>query len=150
MVATSSAPSSLPTRPPMGLVRWAWALFGGLLFQAFLGMGLNLYVVVPSSPTFTKIFVSSPLLATHIVLGFLLLAVALVSLLRVRGRGLVGIPWRAALVVVFLLLAIQEGFSYTFTLNDAFSYGMVVGFLGAVAFQAGVLYQLGRLAPAGA
>jgi len=147
---TASVPNggSRPPAPSRALTRWAWGILGGLLLESFLGMGLNLYVTLPGSPTFTQVFVSVPLLTAHIVLGFVLLAASVVFLLRARGSGVVGVPWRAALVVVFVLLALQEGFSFTFTQNAAFSYGMVVGFLGAVAFQATILYQLGRAAPA--
>jgi len=147
MAANAPAGAPRTPAPPQRLVRWAWGTLVGLLLESGLGVGLNVYSLSPSSPTFAKVFVSIPLLTAHIVLGFLLLVASGVFLLQARKSGVAGVPWRAALVVLFVLLAIQEGFSYTFTQNNAFSAGMVVGFLGAAVFQGMVVYQLRRAGP---
>ena len=135
-----------PARPRGPWNHVSWAIFGALLVEFVLGMGLNLYVTLPQSPTYTQIFVSVPLLSAHIALGFLLLAASAYFVLLARRSGVEGLLWRAILVLVFVLVALQEGFSFTFTGNAAFSAGMALGFLGAVVVQGSVLLVLrGRM-----
>ncbi len=131
----------------VALVRWSWSLLGALLLQNILGTGLNLYVALPSTVTFTYLFVTTPLLTAHIVLGFLLVVMAALLLVRVRSVPIPGLTWRAALVLVFVLVALQEGFAFVFTGNNVFSYGMEVGFVLAVAFQASVLFRAAHAGP---
>ncbi|MGI0129247.1 MAG: hypothetical protein ACREEC_03710 [Thermoplasmata archaeon] len=130
------------------LLGWAWGIFGVLLLENVLGMGLNLYVTLPSTVTFTRLFVYTPLLTAHIAIAFVLFGSAVYLLLLARRSRIVGLPWRSAALVLSLVLAIQEGFTFTFTQNNAFSYGMEIGFLGAVAFQASILFLLGKSLPA--
>jgi len=87
-------------------------------------------------------------LTAHIVLGFLLFGVvayATVLAFRLRVPGVAG--WEG-LATLFVLVALQEGFAYTFTQNNAYSLGMVVGFLGALLVQVVVIYRLARRARA--
>jgi len=138
-------PASGPAQPAPPHGPWnhvSWAIFGVLLVEFALGMGLNLYVTLPQSPTYTQIFVSVPLLSAHIALGFLLLAASAYFVLLARQSGVEGLLWRAILVLVFVLVALQEGFSFTFTGNAAFSAGMALGFLGAVVVQGSIVFLL--------
>ena len=128
------------------LLRVGWALLALLVVQNLLGLALNLYVALPSSPSFLVVFTSVPLLTAHIALAFLLVAVAAYAVVGARRAGLRDIAWLELLELVFLIVAVQEGFAFTFTQNNLFSFGMEVGFLGAVVTQAVVLYRL-ALAP---
>lgn len=140
-----------PVRPPgaegaarRNLVRGGWVFFGMLLVQNVLGMGLNLYVALPSSFEYTQLFTTAPLLTAHIVLAFLLLIGAAFSVLRARTAGVPGVFGLSVLVLVFVLVAVQEGFGFVFTGNLAFSYGMDVAFVLAVGFQSAILYRTGQ------
>lgn len=145
--ATAAAVAETPGPRHGALIRWSWILLGTLLLQNVLGMGLNLYVALPSPVTFTYLFVTTPLLTAHIVLGFLLVIMAALLLVRVRTVPIVGRTRSAALVLVFVVVALQEGFAFVFTGDNAFSYGMEVGFVLAVAFQASVLFRVARARP---
>ena len=151
MASTIHNPGPTPVVPAdAALVRWAWSLLGFLLVQNILGMGLSLYVTLPSSVTFTRIFVTTPLLTAHVVLGFLLVVMAALFLVRVRSTAIRGLGWRAALVLLFVLVALQEGFAFVFTGNNVFSYGMDIGFVLAVSFQVSVLLRAAQAAADGA
>ena len=114
-----------------------------LLIQNILGMGLNLYVVLPSSFPYTKLFVTTPLLTAHILLAFLLLIGAAFSVVRARRAAVPGTLGPAVLVLVFILVAIQEGFGFVFTGDALFSYGMDIAFVLAVGLQSSLLYRAG-------
>ena len=118
------------------------------MVQCVLGVALALYVSLPSSQTFLTGFTSVPLLTAHIVLGFLLVAVAAYATVLAWRRRVPGITWLEVLTLLFLLFALQEGFAYTFNQDNAYDLGMVVGFLGALVVQAVATYRLTR-APRG-
>ena len=102
------------------------------------------YVTLPSSPSYLTVFASIPLLTAHIVIAFLLLAVAAyatVLAFRLHVRTVGGLE---ALATVFLLGAIEQGFAYTFTQNNNYSLGMVGGFVGALVVEIVVLLWLSR------
>jgi len=112
--------------------------------ECVIGIALALYVSLPSSPSFLTVFTSVPLLTAHIALAFLLTIVALYATLlalRLRVPGVAG--WEA-LTTLFLLVAVQEGFAFTFDQNNLYVLGMVVGFLGALVVQGVVIYRLSR------
>jgi len=141
--------------PPAGsrtteraLVRTTWGILGALLLENLLGMGLNLYVSLPSSTSFTKVFVTTPLLTAHIALAFLLVAATAAFVLLARRSRIEGLTLRGALAFLSVVVALQEGFAYAFTLNNAYSYGMDVAFVFAVVFEVGILYRLGQARPA--
>jgi hypothetical protein len=130
------------------LQRQSLGLLLALVVQAVLGVGLTMYVAVPPSISVTKVFVSIPLLTAHIVLGFALLAGTAYLLWACYRRGPAGVTWPAALAFLATLVAIQEGFAYTFTLNNDYSVGMVVAFLVALVAVGWVAYRLrGAAAP---
>jgi hypothetical protein len=144
---TDPAARALRDRPVDRLATLGWIGLALLVVQNMLGTALNLYVLLPAFSTIGQVFVSVPLLTAHISLAFVLVGLAGYFLIVARGSGARGIVLPAALVLVFLAAAVQEGFAFTFTGNNIFSYGMEVGFLGAVLFQAVVLFRLGRPRP---
>jgi hypothetical protein len=126
------------------LLHLGWVLVGLLVVEGVIGIALAMYVTLPSSPSFMAVFTSIPLLTAHIAIAFLVTAVAAYATLlayRLRVPGVVG--WEA-LATLFLLLALQEGFAFTFTQNNAYVLGMVVGFLGALFVEVVVIYRLTR------
>lgn len=130
------------------LRRQSVGLLFGLIVQAILGAGLNLYVTVPASISVTRVFVSIPLLSAHIVLGFALLAGTAYLLYVGWRRGPAGVTWRAAVAFLAVAIAIQEGFAYTFTLNNDYSIGMLVAFFVALFAVASIAYRLRIPTPA--
>jgi predicted lysophospholipase L1 biosynthesis ABC-type transport system permease subunit len=134
--------SPIPELPRLG--RFALGNLLGLLLEGFLGVGLAAYVSLASPPTFVQLFASTPLLTAHIVLGFLLVVAAALFLRAGWASGVPGLPWRAAVVLLLVLVALLAGFAYTFTLNDAFASGMAVAFLLAFVVQLWSLIVLRR------
>lgn len=124
------------------IVRWTGVLLGLQILQNLIGMALNLYVTVPTSPTFAEVFLSIPVLSFHILNGFLVVALAAVLLVLVRRVAVAGVTGWAVVLLVGVVVALQEGFAFVFTQDNAYSYGMEVGFLVAVAASAGVLYRV--------
>ncbi len=141
-VSQGPAPVERLTRQSVGLLL-------ALVVQAILGFGLSLYVSVPASISVTRVFVSIPLLTAHIVLGFLLLIGTAFLIWSCHRSGVPGLTVRAVLAFLAVLVAIQEGFAYTFTLNNDYSLGMLLAFLVALAFVALIVVRLrGSRAPA--
>lgn len=130
------------------MVRWAWAAFGLLVLESALGIFVNLFAVLPASESFLKLFTSPPLLGLHVVNGFLLVAVT--AYLFVLGRrSRVYLLWRWALSgLLFMIFALQEGFAFSFTQDNRFSFGMEMGFLGAVVSVVAILFFASRELPA--
>jgi len=126
----------------------------GLLIQLALenlvGIGLNLYVVLPSSSPFGSLVSTIPSFAVHVVLGFLILATSVFLLVRTWSWQGTPIRWWAVLVLISVIVAIQEGFAFTYTGNSAFSFGMEAGFIGAVLATVAVLYEVVRRFPSAA
>jgi len=147
-MSTSSSTAAGPSDPRRAsLVRFAVGNLLGLLVEASLGIGLTLYVTLPSQPSYTQVFVSIPLLTAHIVLGFLLVIAAAGLLVLGRRASISGLSWRTGLVFLFVVVALQEGFSYTFTGNNAFSMGMAASFVLALVLEVMVVAHLRRSAP---
>ncbi len=142
MTTETARPSPSSDQLARRLVRWTWGILGALLVQNVLGMGLDLYVSLPSSLPFTKLFVTAPLLTAHVVLAFLLVVATAAFAVSARRSRIDGLTWRAVLAFLAVLVALQEGFAYTFTLNPGYSFGMDLAFLFAVAFEVGILFLL--------
>jgi len=119
-------------------------LFGLLVVECVIGIALAMYVSLPSSPSFLTVFTSVPLLTAHIALAFLLTVVALYATLLAMRLRVTGIAGWEALTTVFLLLAVEQGFAFTFNQNNMFVLGMVVGFLGALVVQGVVVFRLSQ------
>lgn len=139
---TADAPS--PRTSSRQSIGEAWGILVLLVVEAIIGVGVSLYVSLPSSPTYAQVFVSYPLLTAHIVVALLLLGATAHQVVRARRSGVVGLLWKTVLTFLFVLLAIQEGLSFSFTQNNMFVGGMVVGFLGALLVQIWVLVALRR------
>ncbi len=122
----------------------AWGLLVLLLVENVLGIFANLYVTLPSTGAILAIFTSIPVLAVHVLNGFLMLLFAAYYLVVCHRSGLRRLRNVAALLVVFLAFAIQEGFAYAATQNNAYSFGMDIAFLLSVAAVARILYLVGR------
>ncbi|MCI4344044.1 MAG: hypothetical protein L3J87_00255, partial [Thermoplasmata archaeon] len=101
---------------------------------------------VPSS--FEGVFVLNALLTVHIAGAFLLV---------VGGVLLARYGWRTRLprlravslgALVSVIVALQEGFAFTFTQDSIFSFGMEMGFLGAMILCGALLFLTGVEVPA--
>jgi hypothetical protein len=146
MADVATPPLASPELRQGRLLRFAVGNLIALLLEAVIGVGLNIYVTVPSSPSFMQVFVSIPLLTAHIALGFLLVAAAGALFALGRRAGVPGLGWRTGLVLLFVVIALVEGFSYVFTNNNAYSAGMAVAFLLALVFEVLVILHLRRAA----
>lgn len=124
------------------MVQLGFWLLGLLLIQNVIGMALNLYLTLPTGPTFAEVFLSIPVLTLHILVAFLVVGLAAVALVFLRRLKLPRLLGWASLTLVGVVVALQEGFAYTFTQETAYSYGMEIGFLTAVGAQVLVLYHL--------
>jgi hypothetical protein len=124
------------------LRRMSWALLASLVLENLLGIFANLYITLPTGNAILAIFTSIPVLAVHVVLGFLMLALAATMVVVANRAGFRRVRNTAALEVVLLALAIQEGFAFAATHDNAFSFGMEVAFVLAVAAVAGLLSLL--------
>ncbi|HKV90332.1 MAG TPA: hypothetical protein VJQ43_03940 [Thermoplasmata archaeon] len=125
----------------------AGSLLGALILENLLGIFANLYLQLPSGNAIGAIFTSYPVLAVHVVLGLLMLALGLGIVLVAHRTGFRQVRNLAVAEVVFLALAIQEGFAFAATGDNAFSFGMEVGFVLSFAAVAGMLYRLGSAGP---
>lgn len=122
------------------LRQFAWVGLLLLVLQSLTGTYLNLYITLGRPANFGSVFVLTPVLTVHIGGAFLLVIGGAVLLLygwRTRVLRL-----RAVSLGAFLsaIVALQEGFAFVATLDSAFSYGMEVGFLGAMVLCGTLLY----------
>jgi hypothetical protein len=126
------------------LRRMAWTLLVLLVLENVLGIFANLYVTLPSGNATLAIFTSIPVLALHVLNAFLMLGLAAYFLLLCHRTGLRRLRNVAALEILFLVFAIQEGFAFAATQNNVYSFGMDVAFLLSVTAVARILYLVGR------
>jgi hypothetical protein len=132
-----------------GLRQFAWIGLLLLLIQNVTGIVLNLYVMLPIPGSFGAVFVLAPVLTVHIVNALLLVAGG--ALLALYGWRTRVARLRAASLgaLASVVVGVQEGFVFTFTQNNAFSFGMEMGFLGAVFLCGTLLFLTGPLLPQG-
>jgi heme A synthase len=126
------------------LRRMAWALLVLLILESLLGIFANLFITLPCGDAIVPIFTSIPVLALHVFDGFAMLLLAAYFLLLAHRAGLRRLRNVAALEVLFVAFAIQEGFAFAATQNNDYSFGMEVGFLLAILGVARLLYLLGH------
>lgn len=122
--------SPRPRTPDRELSRLGWPILGLLAVQFLLGMGLNLYVVLPSGSV-GAILASSPVLILHVLVALFLIGISARALLlawRLRARrALAG----GILALLSALVATGAGVSFTFGTGGAgASYAMSIGFVG--------------------
>ena len=125
------------------LRRQAWGLLALLVLENLLGIFANLYITLPAGNAIEAIFTSFPVLTVHVVNGFLMLALAATMVVSTHRAGYRRLRNVAIFEVVFLAVAIQEGFAYSATQNNLFSFGMEAAFVFAVVGVATLLYRLG-------
>jgi hypothetical protein len=114
-----------------------------LVLQYGLGIGVNLYVTVPTGGSAGqaagRAFSSGPLLAVHAALGLLLIVTAVSLVIRAviaRHRAIVVL---AVLGLLAILAAAGNGFSFVQDGSDAASLGMAIATGVALLCYIGVL-----------
>ena len=125
-----------------GLRQANLALLILLAVQFALGIGVNLYVTLPSAghPGHASWFGNGALLALHATLGMLLILGAIFVLVRaIMARNATLIITSAAGLVAILLAAFF-GSGFTDKLTDGYSLGMAIAFAVALACYAIGLY----------
>jgi hypothetical protein len=147
---TAGERDATPLESPVGLAsnvrslrQYAWVGLLLLVVQNATGIVLTLYVVLPIPSSFGGVFVLNALLTVHIANAFLLI---------VGGVLLARFGWRTRVLrlravslgaLVSVIVALQEGFAFTFTQDAAFSLGMEMGFLGAMILCGALLFLTG-------
>jgi hypothetical protein len=109
-----------------------------LIAQFALGMGVNLYVTLPTAghPGHGSFFGNGPLLAIHAALGMFLILAALFVLVRaIMARNVILIVTSAAGLAAILLAAFF-GSGFTSKLTDGYSPGMAMATALALACYA--------------
>lgn len=95
-----------------------------LIVQFALGIGLNLYVTVPTHKAFFSTVFGQGALAAHAIVAVLLLAAAVSTLVRsIRARR--GLPW-AILGLLAILVAAGAGSGFTSSGSAGASMAMAV------------------------
>jgi len=113
-----------------------------LAVQFGLGIGVNLYVTLPSAghPGHASWFGNGALLALHATLGMLLILGAIFVLVRAILARNVTLIVTSAAGLVAILLAAFFGSGFTDKLTDGYSLGMAIAFAVALACYAIGLY----------
>jgi len=118
-----------------------------LVIQYGLGIGVNLYITVPTGGSagraVGRAFSSGPLLAVHTALGLLLIVTAVSLLVRAviaRHRAIIVL---SSVGLLAILAAAANGFSFTSSGEDAASLGMAVATGVALLCYIAVLFAAG-------
>ena len=113
-----------------------------LAVQFALGIGVNLYVTLPSAghPGHASWFGNGALLALHATLGMLLILGAIFVLVRAIMARNAALIVTSAAGLVAILLAAFFGSGFTDKLTDGYSLGMAIAFAVALACYAIGLY----------
>ena len=113
-----------------------------LAVQFALGIGVNLYVTLPSAghPGHASWFGNGALLALHATLGMLLILGAIFVLVRAIMARNAALIITSAAGLVAILLAAFFGSGFTDKLTDGYSLGMAIAFAVALACYAIGLY----------
>ena len=125
-----------------GLRQASLAILIVLIAQFGLGMGVNLYVTLPTAghPGHGSFFSNGPLLALHATLGMFLILSAISVLVRaIRARNATLMVTSAAGLVAILLAAFF-GSRFTDKLINGYSLGMALATAAALACYAVGLY----------
>ena len=118
-----------------------------LVLQYGLGIGVNLYITVPTGGsagrTIGRAFSSGPLLAAHAVLGVLLVVTAVSLVVRAviaRHRAIIVL---SAIGLLAILAAAGNGISFLHSGADSASLGMAIATGVALLCYIGVLFTAG-------
>ena len=128
-----------------GLRRASLAILIVLIVQFTVGIGVNLYVTLPTAghPGHSSWFGNGPLLALHASLGmFLILAAIFVLVRAIMARNVTLIVTSAAgLAAIFV--AFFFGATFAEKLTNSYSLGMAIAFAVALVCYAIGLYAVG-------
>jgi hypothetical protein len=145
----AAAPSSIQRTAPRqaGLRQANLAILILVIAQFGLGMGVNLYVTLPTAghPRHGSFFSNGLLLTLHATLGLLLLVSAIFVLVKaIRARTATLIITSAAGLEA-ILLAASFGSIFPATLSNGYSLGMALATAAALACYTVGLYATTRV-----
>ena len=126
------------------LVRLRMASFGAvvmLIIEFILGMIYNLYGTVPTSAKPVGLF-SSPDLALHVILGFLLLLAAIGQLVQAIGARHQLSVWLSAIGLLSIIGAGFAGLGFAGSGADSASLGMSLAFATALVCYVFLVFAL--------
>lgn len=112
-----------------------------LIIQFILGMIYNLYGTAPTSAKSVGMF-SSPVLALHVILFFLLVIAAVAQLIRAVGTRHPLTLWMSALGLLAILAAGFAGIGFTGNGDAGASLGMSLAFAVALAAYVVLVFAL--------
>jgi len=126
------------------LRRASLAILIALIAQFALGVGVNLYVTLPTAgrPGHSSWFGNGALLALHAALGMFLILAAIALLVRAIMAGNVTLIATSAAGLAAIVLAFFFGATFAEKLTDGYSLGMAIAFAVALACYAIGLYAL--------
>jgi hypothetical protein len=121
-----------------GLRQTSLAILIVLIVQFALGIGVNLYVTLPTAghPGHSSWFGNGPLLAIHAALGMFLILAALFVLVRAIMARNVTLIVTSAAGLAAILLAAFFGSGFTSKLTNGYSLGMAIATAVALACYA--------------
>jgi hypothetical protein len=146
---TDAGAAALPARARQArklsaLRRASLASLVMLIVQFGLGVGVNLYVSLPSAGSggrkISQAFTNGPALALHVVLGLLLIVAAIGLLVQAIMARYPLIIVLAAVGLVAIAGAAMQGFSFVHDSTNATSMGMAVATAVAMACYAAALF----------
>ena len=112
-----------------------------LIIQFILGVIYSLYGTAPTSAKSVGLF-SSPVLALHVILFFLLIIAAVGQLIRARSARHRLALWMSALGLVAILAAGFAGIGFTSHGDDGASLGMSLAFAVALTAYVVLIFTL--------
>jgi hypothetical protein len=126
------------------LRRASLAILIALIVQFALGIGVNLYVTLPTAghPGHSSWFGNGALLALHAALGMFLVLAAIALLVRAIMARNVTLVATSAAGLAAIVLAFFFGATFAEKLTDGYSLGMAIAFAVALACYAIGLYAL--------
>jgi len=111
-----------------------------LIVQFAIGIGVNLYVEVPSGKSFLAAVFSSALLATHVIVALALLGASIAALVRAIRARMVIIP--AAAGTAAIVAAAAAGGSFVSSGSDGASLVMALAAAAAMLCYATAIFRL--------
>jgi hypothetical protein len=112
-----------------------------LILQFILGIIYNLYGTAPTGTKSIGWF-SSPVLALHVIVGFLLLIAAAGQLVRAIGTRHPLATWMSAIGLLGILGALFAGMAFTGKGSDGASLGMALAFAVSLACYVVLVFAL--------
>jgi hypothetical protein len=112
-----------------------------LILQFILGMIYNLYGTAPTATKSVGLF-SSPLLALHVILGFLLVIAAAGQLVRAFGTRHMLAIWMSAIGLLGIVGALFSGMAFAGDGAEGASLGMALAFAVSLASYVVLVFAL--------